>query len=302
MSLRRWASVGACALAVFEASPAWAQSTRDAASAEALFKLGRDALDTGNFEEACVRLHESYRLDPAGGTLLNIGVCEEGRGHLAAAWEAFSEALAHLPHDDKRRARAEERIAVLDRRLARLTIVLAPTAPAGTRVVRDAIALESPSLGIALPVDPGVHHVRVVANGHDERTVDVTLAEGEQRHVTVEPGPPSPLRPTDALPAKRDAETTSGFVRTFPAAAWIAGGALVVAGATFGGLTYASGRRVEDQCNASGTCSPAGLDAVDDARRWGALSTAAFVTAGVAVTAGLVVRFLVHPNQPKQTE
>lgn len=270
------------------------QSATDTAGAEALFKLGREALDQGRVHEACDRFHESYRLDPAGGTLLNIGTCEERRGHLAAAWEAFSEAAAKLSVGDPRTTRARERIAALDRRLPRLVVVRSPEAPVETRVFRDQIELQAASFGVALPLDAGLHRLRVVAPDHVDREIDVRLEEGESARIVAEPGPLASV-PVVRLDRTVDSPKSSAPKGAASTVAFLAGGVLTLAGVTFGALTYEAGQRVDEHCDAAGACSMAGMDAVRDARRWGTFSTVAFVSAGLSLTAGLVI-YLLHPS------
>jgi hypothetical protein len=161
---------------------------RDRAAAEVLFQAGRDALERGDWKAACARFEESNRLDPAAGTTMNLANCSEKLGRLAKAWELYRSALEALPADDDRVSVATERARALEKRIPYLTIRLAPgTAPA-TRVERDGIELGRASLGLALPVDPGRHLVKVISVGRSARSYTVELAEAERRELTVEAG------------------------------------------------------------------------------------------------------------------
>src|SRR5690349_6331749 len=94
----------------------------DAPTAEALFRAGREASDRGDHEVACERFHESYRLEPAVGTLLNIASCEEALGQLANAWEAYRHVAETLPPDDDRQELVRSRLSTLDERVPRVTL------------------------------------------------------------------------------------------------------------------------------------------------------------------------------------
>src|SRR5690242_9793251 len=64
----------------------------DKATADRLFDEGRAAMAAKDYASACPKLEESQRLDPALGTLLNIGLCYEGQGRVASALAVWREA------------------------------------------------------------------------------------------------------------------------------------------------------------------------------------------------------------------
>ena len=93
------------------ASPAAAQKPPPSA-ADVHFRAGREAAKRGDYVTACAELRASEELDPAPGTLLNLGDCEEHLGHRVRAYELFTQARAALSDADPRAKIVQERVAV----------------------------------------------------------------------------------------------------------------------------------------------------------------------------------------------
>ena len=66
----------------------------DPGSSEDLFSRGRNELKAGHASEALKLFQDSYALQPALGTLLNIADCVERLNRLEQSWQYFSEARA----------------------------------------------------------------------------------------------------------------------------------------------------------------------------------------------------------------
>src|SRR6185436_8712873 len=158
MQKLRYVAVG-LALLAFPAA-ARAQS-RDAATAEALFRQGRQAMENKNYTEACGKFSESQKLDPAAGTLMNLATCEEKVGKLASAWQHWKEALDALPPKDDRVAFARSRVQELEKKLPRLQVTLSSGRDKGARIFRDEIEIGPAGEGGPLPIDPGPHVITV---------------------------------------------------------------------------------------------------------------------------------------------
>src|SRR5262249_2488476 len=95
--------------------------------AQSLFDEGRKLMNEKRYTEACPKLAESQRLDPALGTLLNLGGCHERSGRTATEGPEFRDgpSLAKRENRPARERSAREHIEALEPRLSRLTITRA---------------------------------------------------------------------------------------------------------------------------------------------------------------------------------
>lgn len=206
---------------------------RDVAKADALFREGRALMKKGDYETACPKLEESYRLDPAAGTGINLGDCFEKQGKVASALLAYQAARALLQPGDPRIGPVEKEIASLDKRAPRLTIKLAPGVPEGTTVKRDGREVEASKLGIPVAVNPGKVKIVVSAPGRDASVFRVTLVEGKSRELEVGPGEqagPRQHQPTGSPPMEsgRSAGSSDSADSPVRTVGWVVGGLGVV--------------------------------------------------------------------------
>ena len=199
-------------------------SPEDKALATTLFQEGRALMAAQKLDEACPKLQESQRLDPSGGTLLNLALCHEQQGRFASSWSEFNEAVA-VARRDGRRDREQEALTharALEPRLSRLTIVVpAGTQVEGLRIERDGREIGRGAWSTAMPIDGGEHVIRATATGRDPFVTTVAVGK-ESDAKTVEipvlatpvvvvapprveapvlvspPPPPEPMSPTTA--------------------------------------------------------------------------------------------------------
>lgn len=170
-------------------SPTGTQAPPNAAQADALFTEGYALLEAKSYALACAKFEESQRLDPAPGTAFNLGTCENGQGHFAAAVRWWREAIARFPENDSRRADAQKKAEEAEGKALRLLLRPAPNAPKGTVVSLDARVLDAKELGAAVVVDAGTHRLVVTAPGYQSRDFTVTGAAGDTKEVALTPGP-----------------------------------------------------------------------------------------------------------------
>lgn len=281
-------------------SPAAAQdasNASNAAAAEALFRDGRALYDQGKYPEACAKFAESERLDPAPGTLLNLGGCYEKNGQTASAWATFKEAVAaaHVKGRADWEDLARTRAAALEPKLSRLTVAVASKAD-GLAVTRDGSNVGTAEWGTPIPVDPGSHVVDAQAPHRKpfHQSVDVP-AGGASITVTVaeldpadeESGPPAP-----------ETHSSGSTQRTI---GLVVGGLGIVGlgiGTAFGFVAMGKENdATQHHCDASDHCDAQGVQLGKDAQSAATASTIAFVVGGVALAGGLVL----YLTAPKDT-
>ena len=261
----------------------------DPAAAEALFQKGRGAMAEEDFDEACKLFEESFALDPAVGTVMNLAVCEEKRGHLAMSWERWHQALDLLEEGDDRVGYAMIRLESIESRLAYLTIVPAEGAPAGLAVKRDDVPLGSASLGVELPADPGKHIVIVETEQHKPKRYTVTLEQGEHRDLVVTAGPPKPAPKSQS--AGRKVRLSLGITAL---GVGVAGAGLAIA---TGAMLPGQDKTIQEHCPDK-RCDSTGSSAIDRARTLLVLNTVGFVAAGVGLASGAAL-LLTLPGKEK---
>jgi tetratricopeptide (TPR) repeat protein len=205
-------------------------SETDRSLAQSLFEQGKRLMDGGNFEHACPKLEESQRLDPRGGTLLNLALCHERQGKIATAWTDFKGALSAARRDGRqdRITAAEEHIAALEPKLPWLTLT-ATGVVEGEEIKLDGAAVGRAAWGSPVSIDPGAHELRATAPGRKPWSLALTIAIGEKRTVTI---PALEADPNQAAPAAGSAAAPRRYRLT-------ATGARRVRGARLGGSSEA---------------------------------------------------------------
>lgn len=266
---------------------------RDAAAAEMLFQKGRDAMAESDFDAACQFFIESLALDAAVGTVMNLAVCEEERGHYTAAWERWHQALRLLSPDDDRVIFADQKLEAVAEKLAYLTVRLPPGAPAGLTVRRDGILLGSGSLGEELPADPGDHVVTVQSPNYETRTFRIALDSGDHETLVVMQGNPK-KKPREKSDESVQARRIGGY------AALGVGAAGAIMAVVSGVLLPAQDQKVEANCPDK-RCNDTGDQAVAQARTLVALNAAGIVVAGVGAVTGTVL-LLTLPKKPNAAD
>jgi len=243
------------------------------------------------YAEACPKLAESQRLDPATGTLLNLAVCHEKQGKTATAWAEYNDvaAASRMQGNAERQRIAAQRISELEPKLCRLYIVSSSAQNRGLIVRLDGVELGSAALGTAMPVDPGIHDVEVMAQQRKVWAGQVTVS-GEGSTGVVVVAVDEPILPS-AAPAAVDgtARADAGRKRILYVAAATGIAALGV-GTYFGLRAKAEWDERNELCTGN-SCRAEAVGAADRARALALGADGAFAVAltGLGIAAYLAL-------------
>ncbi len=295
-------------------------SPDDSAAADILYADGTKLLEQGDFERACPKLAESFRLDPALGALLGLAVCRERSGRIASAWAIYLDVVvrATAAGDADRAAAAKERADALAPRLPRLRVDLGPDVASlpGLSITRDGEAIAPGDASIPAPVDPGEHVVVVRATGRRGVEVRVTAFESkisaaavaelpEESSVAPAPSLRKPSAPDRSDPLSLGSEGISGLQVT----GLVTGGIGVVGlgvGLAFGAMAMGAKGDLDDleYDPESGECAvdPGPCPALfDDAQDAATISTVFVVAGGVLTATGLVLVLAGGKDDPRDS-
>lgn len=308
----RFASLTPLLCLALYASPAQAQaSASDKAAAEALFDQGLRLMKQNNFADACPKLEESNRIDPAVGTLLYLGECFERVGKTASAWATFREAasLAGNSNQADRARVAANRAQELEPKLSKLSVELAPEVSriAGVVVKRGNQRLEPSLYGTPLPVDPGEYRIEVSAPGYEVWSTPITVRPaGASASVRV-PGlvkapeapaqpaatPPSPafepVQPSQPAPASAAPDrgiTTQQTLGLVVGSVGLIGAGL---GGYFGIRAISRNGDAEQDCDGTRCRTQAAVSLTEDAKQDARFANIALAAGGLLVATGAVL-------------
>lgn len=246
-------SLGALAFALLLAPAASAAepSAADKSLAQALFEQGRSLMDGKRYAEACPRFADSERLDPGGGTVLNLALCYDKLGKLALAYSTYNEALSAAIAERRgdRESFARERIAALGARLPRLTVRVDDASAQDAQVRLDGVDVPPSAWGSPTPVDPGRHTIDASAPARRPYEAILTLREGEVRELAV-----TFAQEASVSRASTPVGEGARYEQRRSPVFWTLGGVSVAAlgtSAVTGALAWSAHQSFDQACNAS---------------------------------------------------
>jgi hypothetical protein len=275
-----------------------APSLAEKATAQALFEDGLQLMGAKRYAEACPKLEESERLDPALGTRFRLSECEEAIGRLASAWAGFLEVadLAHAARQTDRENVARARAAAIEPKLSRVKVDVAKPDTPGLEVAHDSVMVGKAQWGTPVPIDPGTYAITATAPGKRPWKGSVTVAEGGATASLLVPVlDDAPVDATAfAIPMSVQSVPTAHTTRTAKIAGFTligVGAAGFIAGGVMGLVAKGNYDGTGANCSAT-TCDAAGEATINGARALGNAATGVFIAGAVAAVTGVVLVLL----------
>lgn len=288
--------VVACSLVVV-VPEARAQEATTTGTATALFDQAVALMERGNFAEACPKLARSNELSPNGGTLFALAECYERSGKIASAWVTYKEAAirANAAKRVDAETRANDAAARLAPNISKLVIEVPPPASVdGLSVALDGRPVARAEWGVATPIDPGRHTMRISAPNRVTATREVAFdGTAAQKTVSI---PVLAVRPAPVPePVVAEGEPRGRTQRILGFVVGGVGVAGLAMGAVFGFRASAQNDEASAHCRDVNLCDAEGIRLDEEARDAAMVSTVAFI-AGGALAAGGLVLLLTAPN------
>jgi hypothetical protein len=284
-----------------------AATPEESARADALFKEGLRLFDGGQTAKACAKFADSYKLDPALGTLQNLALCHEKEGRLAEAYGELTELLAKAQAAGKtqRADVAREHLSSLDTKVPRVVLSF------GEGVQVSGVEIDGAARDWRAPIvlDPGHHaitahaegrpdaHVEYDANTGGAQTVPVVFTGGGS--ATPPPAPaPAPTAPSSALSSQSSASgpSPSGPSKVVVFGLAGVGVAGIAVGSVFGVLTFSQKSAGDSHC-AGMYCDASGLASQNNAHTSATVSTIGFAVGLAALAVDAVVILTSHKGK-----
>ena len=221
-------------------------------AARELAVAGAEAFDKQDFTTALDRFQRAESLYKVPSIAVMVARCMARLGRVVEAVDKYEETLrmpldATAPEAFQRAvADATAEVEPVRARVARVELRLPPDAPAGTEVKLDDKLVPAALLGVATPVNPGVHHLAAHAPGRTPYRLDVTLAEGARQAVEIALSPITAEAPPEAPPA---APVATHHVSTLTIALLAGGGVALAVGTATGIAALNHQSSLDKACN-----------------------------------------------------
>ncbi len=261
--------------------------------AREIARRGSEYFDEGAWERAREHFHRAYRIVRAPTLALMEARSLVHLGRLLEATDVYQRAV-EVPFDDSNEAyrraavQAREELAALREKVPSVRVVAPADEPQPeVRVDGNLVSSTSPT-----PVDPGTHVVSISRQGLPIRWDTVTVREGEERIVRLEP-----VRPAKQEPVALSRGDSSSALQPLMWSAFAVGGVGLATGIVSGALALERKSDLDRVCT-DDACPP---DAQSDLRAYRNLRTASTIgyVVGVAGLGTGAVMLAITPRERK---
>lgn len=300
-------------------------SAAETAAARSLAVEGLKLAQAGDCDEAVPKLERAEKLYHSAVVAARLGECYVTVGRLVEGTEILRKTLREpLPPDPapallKALERAQKTLDAAKPRIAGLTIKVAAVSDLSVKVDGNVVA--GALLDTEIPSDPGEHTIEASAPSFLRSATRISVGEGERKTVTLtltrDPDAPVQVLPTPAVLQPRRASAPPARPQrreTRPAppppveeapnrtASYVALGAGFVGvgvGSALGLMTLSRRDDLKDVCP-EGACSEEQQADLDEAKRFGNLSTVGFGVGAAGLVLGTVLYFTAGPSSPSE--
>lgn len=271
-----------------------AAHAQEKSKATQLFEEGRKLMRSESYAAACPIFEDSFTLDPAVGTALNLAHCYEKLGRLATSYQ-WHEKAATLAAANKQEARANfarEQMARLDTAVARIVVQVAQPVP-GLVVTRNGAPV---IIGTSERIDAGSYDIAASAEKYQPWQTNVIAVDGQTLTIDVpallsKPAIPKPAPPPPIANNKRKTRMIIGYT------VGGAGVACLFTGLGFGLAAKSAWDDARDLCPAgSARCSPTAVSLGNTAGTRADVATV-MTAVGVAGISASVVILITAPRK-----
>jgi len=225
-------------------------------AARELAMAGAEAFDKEDFATALDRFQRAESLYKVPSIAVMVARTLARLGRVVEAVDKYEETLrmpldAAAPEAFQRAvAEATAEVEPARARVARIELRLAADAPPKTVVMLDDKAVPAALIGVATPVDPGVHHLAAHAAGRAAYSYDIALAEGARQAVEISLPPLRESSAPSSAPGPLVAKTPHHGASTLTVGL-LTGGGLAIAAGTVTGISALNHKSHLDKA-----CSP----------------------------------------------